>query len=153
MNNAKQTAMTDAEIQHAYENEAQNIPKFSGKMSELCKYIWAGSMATLFALLTSAAGTPAASFFSANRSLIVLAAVAGSAAFLLDYLQNAAAYRHFNNVAHWIESRDTFTREAYNEQTNSGWLSASRGLFVVKNFCALAAAALLGASVLRFLFV
>jgi hypothetical protein len=151
MNNNKQTAMTNAEIQHAYESEAGNIQKFSGKMSELCKYVWAGSMATLFALLTSAPDTPAAAFFSANRTLIALAALAGSAAFLLDYLQNAAAYKHFNKITHWIEGRATFTREAYNTQTNSGWLSASQCLFVVKNFCALAAAALLGVSVLRFL--
>jgi len=152
MNANKQTAMTDAEIQRAYENESQNLPIYSGKMSELCKYIWAGSMATLFSLLTSASDTPAAAFFLANRSLVVLAAIAGSAAFLLDYLQNAAAYKHFNEITQWIESRNTFTREAFNAQTTSVWLSASRGLFVAKNFSALAAAALLGASILRFLF-
>jgi len=145
--------MTDAEIQLAYDHESEKIPVHSGKMSELCKYIWAGSMATLFALLTAASGTPAASFFSANRMLIVISAVSGSAAFLLDYLQNAAEYQHFNTVVAWIEGRTSFTRQEYNKQTRTAWLSAANCFFFVKNICALASAALLGLAVLRSLFV
>jgi hypothetical protein len=72
--------MTAEEVQRAYNNEVQDVPKFSGRMSDLCKYIWAGSMATLFALLTHP--TERWSFW---------AAVAGALAFILDYLQNAAA--------------------------------------------------------------
>jgi hypothetical protein len=146
------TEMTDAEIQRAYEKEAEILPRSTGKMSELCKYAWAGSMAVMFTLLTAEEKTRAAEFLTKNRYFMIGAAVCGSVAFVLDYLQNLAAYKHSRNIVDWIEARTTFTREDYNQQTQGFWLSTSKVLFFVKNCFAVASAVLLGLSVLDFLF-
>jgi hypothetical protein len=143
--------LTAEEVQRAYDNEVQDIPKFSGRMSDLCKYIWAGSLGTLFALLTAAPATPAANFYAVNRSLVIAAAVAGSIAFVLDYLQNAVAYLHANRIVTWIERQTSIKRHEYNAKVNGELAPTGRALFVLKNLLALAAAALLGLAVVRFL--
>jgi len=143
--------MTPAEIQSAYASESQKLPTYSGKMSELCKFVWAGSMATLFAVMTAAPDSTAAKFYSDNHYFMIGAAAAGSIAFLLDYLQNVTVYCHYKGLVHWIEGRTKFFREEYNQQTQSNWLAVAHVLFIVKNVCALAAAMLLALAVIHFI--
>jgi hypothetical protein len=124
----------------AYQAEAQNIPTVSGKLSELCKYIWAGSIATFFALLTASSGTRAFEFYSANKTIVFAAAILGSFAFLFDYLQNLSALTHAKRLVRWIEQTDPIRIDQFNNMVASTWTRANFAFFCLKNLCAVLAA-------------
>jgi hypothetical protein len=127
------------ERQAAYNSEAANISDFSAKISDLCKYVWAGSLAIFYALVTSSTQT----FVGQQRSLLFIAAIAGALAFLFDYLQNISAYLHASKITAWLESKDEKIEiDEFNKQTESVYSFANQAFFVLKNIAVLVTAAL-----------
>jgi hypothetical protein len=80
--------LDDKEAQEAYLRESAYIPEFTGRISDLCKYVWGGALAIFYALVTSDPTGSAYKFLGSQRYVLFIAAIAGSLAFLFDYLQN-----------------------------------------------------------------
>ncbi len=137
-------------LQKAYDNEASNIPTFSTKISELCKYIWAGSLAFFYATLSSAKDTVAYTFYQQNRHFIFAAAICGSIALIADYVQNLCGFKHAGAIVHWIEDTPNITRNQFNAHTTTIYSKLNTVFFVLKNFCCIAAALLTAYSLLNF---
>jgi hypothetical protein len=126
--------------QKAYDTEFQNIAAISTKLSELCKYIWAGSLATFFALITAQQNTRAFDFYTTNKTIIFAAAIFGSLAFIFDYLQYLSALVHATRVAKWFERTPDANSEDFSRVAHSLWTKANFLFFCTKNaFAALAA--------------
>jgi hypothetical protein len=141
--------LTQKEAQEAYNREAANIPEFAGKISELCKYVWAGALAIFYALVTSDPTSSAYKFLGNQRSLLFVAAIAGSLAFLFDYLQNISAYLHARLLVSWMERTDPIPREEFNRRTTSVFSWANALFFFAKNIAVLITAALVSYVILR----
>jgi hypothetical protein len=59
-------------LQKGYDNEAAKIPELSAKMSELCKFVWAGSLALYFAALTTAKADAAGTFLRRQQRFFIV---------------------------------------------------------------------------------
>lgn len=140
------------DLQAAYDKEAKNIPTFSTKISELCKFIWAGSLAFFYATLSAGRDTVAFTFYHENAPFILIAAICGSIALIADYVQNVAGFKHSKEIVIWIESTSKITRDQFNAHTATIYLKINSFFFVIKNLCCIAAAALTGYSILHFVF-
>jgi|SRR5580704_13535416 hypothetical protein len=134
--------LTDKEAQEAYNRESANLPVFTSKISELCKYVWAGSLAIFYALVTADPKSAAYHFVGNARYLLFIAAVAGSLAFLFDYLQNLSAYLHAAQLVKWLESTNPIPAAEFNRRTTSVFSYANKIFFVLKNAAVLVTAAL-----------
>ncbi len=144
-------------LQKGYDNEALRILELSAKMSELCKFVWAGSLALFFAVLTSAKTDAAYSFYDDTKKFLLAAAICGSLSLLCEYLQFASGYNHAARVVAWIEQKSIvgspITYTNYNQHTKSALTCMNDAFFVIKNFLAIASAALIAFAVIRFAFV
>jgi hypothetical protein len=138
-------------LQAAYENEAKNIPTFSAKISELCKFIWAGSLAFFYATLSSGKDTVAFAFYQQNRPYIFAAAVFGSIGLISDYAQNVCGFKHAGELVHWIETTRNITRDQFNAHTTTIYSKFNTFFFGLKIICCIAAAALTAYSILNFI--
>jgi hypothetical protein len=138
-------------LQAAYEKEAENIPTFSTKISELCKYIWAGSLAFFYATLSSGKDTVAYQFYQQNQRYIIGAAVCGSIALIADYVQNVCGFRHAELLVEWIENTRNITRKQLNAHTTTVYSKLNTFFFWLKNICCIAAALLTAYSILKFI--
>jgi len=134
--------LTTQQRQDAYNNSVGNVEKFSARISELCKFVWAGALAIFYALVTAESASGAAKFVGSQRTLLFIAAIAGALAFLFDYLQNITAYIQATKLADWIKNRSTIAVTTYNARTKDGWSMANEAFFVLKNLAVLVAAAL-----------
>lgn len=127
-------------VQKAYDTEFQNIKDISAKISELCKYIWAGSLATFFALITAQQNTRAFDFYTANKTIIFATAIFGSLAFIFDYLQYLSALAHATTIVKWFERTNNPDPRDFSHVVVSLWTKANFLFFCIKNaFAALAA--------------
>jgi len=134
--------LTTQERQDAYNTSVENISKFSARISELCKFVWAGALAIFYALVTAGPTSAASKFIGAQRPLLFIAAIAGALAFLFDYLQNITAYIQATRLVDWIKDRNTITVTTYNKRTRDGWAIANEIFFVLKNVAVLVTAVL-----------
>ena len=134
--------LTRQERQGAYDTSVENISKFSARISELCKFVWAGALAIFYALVTADPTGGAAKFIGAQRPLLFIAAIAGALAFLFDYLQNITAYIQATRLADWIKDRNKIAASTYNKRTKDGWAAANAIFFVLKNIAVLVTAVL-----------
>jgi hypothetical protein len=130
------------EKQDALDNSVKDVSLFSGRISELCKFVWAGALAIFYALVTSDPTSTATKFIGTQRPLLFVAAIAGSLAFLFDYLQNISAYIFERRYTNWIKSQDVISIAKNNKRTNDGWSKANSFFFVLKNVAVLITAAL-----------
>ena len=140
------------DLQAAYDKEAANIPTFSTKISELCKFIWAGSLAFFYATMSSAKDTVAFTFYQQNARYILIAAICGSIALISDYVQNVAGFKHARKLVEWIENTEPITRNDFNAHTSSVYLKINSFFFFCKNVCCVVAAGLTAYSILNFIF-
>lgn len=135
--------LTTKEKQDAYNSGVENISYFSGRISELCKFVWAGALAIFYALVTAEPTSAATKFIGAQRPLLFIAAIAGSLAFLFDYMQNIAAYIHASRLTSWLSKTErAIPVETYNARTKDCWSRANTFFFVVKNLAVLITASL-----------
>ena len=140
---ADRAHLSEKEAQDAYDSEFGNLSEFSGKISELCKYVWAGSLAIFYALITSDPTSTANNLLGSQRSLLFIAAIAGALAFLFDYLQNFCAYLHARLLVDWLESsKGAVDLDEYNRRTTSVFSMANVFFFYAKNIAVLVTAAL-----------
>lgn len=139
----RQRNLNEKEAQDAYNREAANVPLFAGKISELCKYVWAGALAIFYALATTGPNSAANAFTSTQRSLLFIAAIAGALAFLFDYLQNLSAYLHARLLKHWMETTNPIPHDEYNRRTKSVFSAANAAFFFAKNAAVLVTASLI----------
>jgi hypothetical protein len=125
-------------------------------MSELCKFVWAGSLALFLAALTSDQSKVVTSFYGNSRWFLLLAAICGSLSMVFEYLQFVSGYKHAVNFVTWIErqvtARTPITCSSYNQNTTTGLSRLNDAFFVAKNISALAAAVLIALAVIRFAF-
>jgi hypothetical protein len=142
--------LKDEELQAHYKDESDNIPVFSAKISELCKYIWAGSLAFFYATLNSATGTAAGEFYQQNKHTIFAVAVCGSVGLICDYLQNVCALKHSDDLVDWIENTKNITRGQYNDHTKSVYSRLDDIFFWLKNISCIFAALFTAYSILNF---
>jgi len=142
-------SLTEEQVQVVYDSESANIPKISERISTLCKFAWAGSLAIFFGLATAKSDSGTYVFFSGQRALLFASAIAGSVAFLFDYLQNLFAYIHTQRFLTWIEVNKSFSKTALNQRVAGGWSAAATFAFYAKNIAAFLAAVLLGLAILR----
>jgi hypothetical protein len=147
---ARQGLIKHKEVARIYERESQKYSAFAARMSDLCRYIWAGSLATFFSLLLAAEKTRAFEFYAANKSLLLVIVILSSAALLLDYVQSIAGFRTAGSVANWVEGGPPYRQADYQALADSGWFRLNVWCFVLKNICAIAAAILLGIAVWTF---
>jgi hypothetical protein len=139
-----------ASLQSAYDKEAGNIPTFSTKISELCKYIWAGSLAFFYATLSSGKDTVAYQFYQQNQHYIFGAAVCGSIGLIADYVQNVCGFKHAELLVDWIENTTNITRQQLNAHTTTVYSKLNTFFFWLKNICCIGAALLTAYSILNF---
>jgi hypothetical protein len=138
-------------LQESYATEAANIPKFGEKISELCKYVWAGSLAIAYAIATN--DKPNALFSGNQKYILIAAAGAGSLALLFDYLQYLAAFLHAKRIVQWIESAPKpVAQKAYNDQTVSIYSQANAFFFFAKNVAVFVSAALIALAMICAIF-
>ena len=135
--------LTPEQRQGVYDTSADNIIKFSVRISELCKFVWAGALAVFYALVTAEPTSAASKFMAAQRPLLFIAAIAGALAFVFDYLQNITAYIQATRMVNWIEARAAIDRSEYNGKTKDFWARANEVFFIVKNVAVLIAAVLI----------
>jgi len=142
------------ELQKSYDDESANIPFLSGKISELCKFIWAGSLAIFYATLTTASGDAAHAFYDKSRTYLLLGAIFGSLCLVFEYLQLISGYKHAVDFVDWVEkkvkAKETITKSSYNERTVSVFSFLNDKFFLAKNSCAVVSAALIAFAVIRF---
>jgi hypothetical protein len=134
--------LTRQKRQDAYDSSVENISYFSGRISELCKFVWAGALAIFYALVMAEPTSAAAKFIGTQRPLLFIAAIAGALAFLFDYLQNISAHIQASKLAEWIKARDTISVSTYNRRTRDCWSKANGFFFVLKNLAVLITATL-----------
>jgi hypothetical protein len=134
--------LTRQERQDAYNTSVDNISKFSARISELCKFVWAGALAIFYALVTAEPTSAASKFIGAERPFLFVAAAAGALAFLFDYLQNISAYIQATRLADWIKDRNTISADVYNRRTKDGWSAANEFFFIAKNLAVFVSAIL-----------
>lgn len=127
----------------AFDNEFTNINRFADKISELCKFVWAGSLATYFALLMSPKDTPGSIFFIQSKCFLLAAAACGTAAYVCDYLQSIYGYSHAMRIVSWIHQEDDVTYTKFNQMTESKYSRLNSLFFILKNVFAIIAAVLL----------
>jgi hypothetical protein len=137
-------------VTRIYEQQSESYAAFAKRMSELCRYIWAGSLATFFSLLLAAEHTRAFDFYVANKSLLLVIVILSSAALSLDYVQSWAGFRTAKSVIDWVENSSRYTRASYLVAIDSPWIKLNVFCFVLKNICAIVAAILLGYAVWTF---
>jgi hypothetical protein len=136
--------LSSGERQKAYDSAVGDIAHFSESISELCKFVWAGSLAIFYALIVSEPSGSAEKLVGAQRPILFIAAIAGSLAFLFDYLQKISAYTHACYLANWIgESDEEIPLDEYNSKTTSIWSTLNNFFFILKNISVLMTAALL----------
>jgi hypothetical protein len=111
--------MDDEEVQTHYDAEVANIPAFAASISELCKYIWAGSLAFFYATLSSGKDTVAHTFYVQNKRYILATAVFASIALIADYIQNLCGLKHAETFTEWIENTENILRTQYNAHTST----------------------------------
>jgi hypothetical protein len=146
----QQNLIARAQVNAIYERVSKTYIEFAARMSELCRYIWAGSLATFFSLLLAGERTRAVEFYAANKSLLLVIVILSSAALLLDYVQNWAGFRTAKSVIDWVERSSRHTRAGYLAVIDSPWLRLNVWCFALKNICAILAAILLGYAVCTF---
>jgi hypothetical protein len=137
-------------VTRIYEKQSESYAAFAARMSELCRYIWAGSLAAFFSLLLAAEGTRAFKFYTDNKSLLLAVVIMSSAALLLDYVQSWAGFRTAKSVIDWVENSSRYTRASYLVAIDSPWIKLNVFCFALKNICAILAAILLGYAVWSF---
>ena len=145
--------MSEEELQASYDLEVANISAFAAKMSELCKYVWAGSLAFFYATLSSGRDTVAHTFYVQNKWYIVASAVFASIALTADYIQNLCALKHAEILTNWIESIDdtkNISRTQYNAHTSTVYSRLNTVFFNLKNVCCIIAALLIMCSIISF---
>jgi hypothetical protein len=146
--------MKKKELQTSYDAEVANIPAFAAKISELCKYIWAGSLAFFYATLSSGRDTVAHTFYIQNKCYIFATAVFASIALIADYIQNLCGLKHAETLTEWIESiEDTekISRTQYNAHTSTVYSRLNTLFFNLKNACCIVAALLVMCSIISFI--
>jgi hypothetical protein len=144
--------LSTKELQKAYEEVAKNISTLSKKISELCKYIWAGSLALFYAALSSGKDTVAYAFYQQNKFYIFGAAVCGSIALISDYLQNVSGLKKAEEIVGWIEKNPgNITRDQLTAHRTTGYSKANIFFFRLKNVCCIAAAVLTAYSIVSFI--
>jgi hypothetical protein len=135
--------LTPTQKQAAYDSGVENVSKFSARISELCKIVWAGALAIFYALVTAEPGSAATKFIGTQRTILFAAAVAGSLALLFDYLQNISAYVHASRLTAWIaRTTGTIPAATYNAKTKDFWACANTFFFGAKNVAVLVTAVL-----------
>lgn len=145
--------LSPAEKQAGYDAANKDAAEFSGKISELCKYVWAGALAIFYALVTAEPTSAAAKFVGVQRPLLFIAAIAGSLAFLFDYLQNITAHIHASKLTSWLANTSgAILRKEYDKRLGDVWAQANTYLFVAKNVAVLAAATLVAAVIIMSFF-
>lgn len=88
--------------------------------------IWAGALAIFYALATAEPTSAATKFIGAQRSLLFIAAIAGSLAFLFDYLQNVTSYIHASRLATWLAGPEpTVPAKEYEDRLDDFWAQAN----------------------------
>jgi|SRR5580693_3356422 hypothetical protein len=146
--------MNEKELQASYDAEVANIPAFAAKISEVCKYIWAGSLAFFYATLSSGTDTVAHTFYIQNKCYIFATAVFASIALIADYVQNLCGLKHAETLTEWIESienTENISRTQYNAHTSTVYSKLNSLFFYLKNVCCIAAALLIMCSIIRFI--
>jgi hypothetical protein len=146
--------MSEEELQTSYDLEVANISAFAAKISELCKYIWAGSLAFFYATLSSGKDTVAHTFYIQNKGYILATAVFASIALIADYIQNLCALKHAEILTEWIESiEDTknISRTQYNAHTSTVYSRLNTVSFNLKNVFCVIAALLIMCSIISFI--
>ena len=142
----------DGELQNLYEKEVENKYKLSAKISELCKFAWAGSIAFFYAVIVAPANTPSIKLYHDNKYFIISAAALGAIAFVSDYLQYVFAYKHTSDRVSWIERTTNIRRERLTQTAKSKYSRLNSLFFVLKNCAALTAALLVATTIIRFVF-
>jgi hypothetical protein len=145
----------DKAIQEAYNSEFENIKIFANKISELCKLIWIGSLATYFAALTTGRESPGAAFYSSGRYLLLAAAICGTGAFVCEYIQNLCGYKHASQFTDWIENQmegaNKIAYVEYNSRTDTAWAKMNGYFFLSKNIFAFASAVCILVAIVAFI--
>jgi len=140
--------LSETEAQDAYDREVANISVFAARISELCKYVWGGSLAIFYALATAEPTSAAYKFVAPQRSALFVAASAGALAFLCDYLQVISAYLHAHFLAHWIENTAPIPAREFNRRTSSLFSRANSFFFFSKNIAVLVTAGFVAYAIL-----
>ena len=145
----KPQTLSTKEAQDAYDSEVANFSAFAGKISELCKYVWAGALAIFYALATTDPTSAANKILAGQRSILFMAAIAGTLAFLFDYLQNISAYWHAARLAKWLEEQSgkAIAVDDFNSRTTSFFSHANAVFFFLKNLAVLLTALLIAFAV------
>jgi hypothetical protein len=143
--------MDDEEVQTSYDAEVANIPASAAKISELCKYIWAGSLAFFYATLSSGRDTIAHTFYIENKCYILATAVFASIALIADYIQNLCGLKHAETLTEWIENTEIISRAQYNAHTSTVYSRLNTLFFYLKNVCCIVAALLIMCSIISFI--
>jgi hypothetical protein len=147
----KSDVLSDEELQAEYNSESDGIPIYSAKISEICKYIWAGSLAFFYATLSSGKETVAYGFYQQNKHYILAAAICGSIALIADYVQNVCGLEHASKFTNWIENTDEITRDQFNAHTTSVYSKLNTLFFWLQNIFCIAAALLTAYSIVNFI--
>jgi hypothetical protein len=139
---ASNTHLSKEDAQERYDYETKNIADASGRISELCKYVWAGSLAIFYALISAEQTSAAHRLIGSERSLLFIAAISGALAFVFDYLQNFCTYLHSLFLANWMESQDPIATDEYDRRIKSKFSIASEICFYIKNVAVMLTAGL-----------
>jgi hypothetical protein len=94
-------------------------------------------------LCTAEPSSAAAKYIGTQRTILFVAAVAGSLAFLFDYLQNISAYIDASRLTAWLaRTTGAIPTTKYNARTNDFWAGANTFFFIAKNAAVLVTAVL-----------
>jgi hypothetical protein len=132
--------LSKEEIQSSYNDEQKNISTFSGKLSESCKYAWAGALALFFTSIVAANAETLARFKSVF-DLLWIAAFFGALAFLLEIFQYIAAYVHARTFTAWMAAQTEIAKGDHDKKAYGPLTKANFILFVLKVICSLLSAA------------
>lgn len=143
--------LSTEELEAAYKKESEGIPAYSTKISELCKYIWAGSLAFFYATLSAGKETVAYGFYQQNKHYIFAAAICGSIALIAAYIQNICGLKHADKLVNWIENTRNITRDQYNARTTSIYSNLNTIFFWLQNIFCIAAALLTAYPIVNFI--
>jgi hypothetical protein len=139
--------LTKEEIQSSYDKEIESIRTQTARISELCKYSWAGALAIFFSLVVAAKDSEAARFTHGIRFLW-LAAIAGAIAFIFEFLQFIFAYIHSRRFADWLGEQRQVSKPQHDAQTTSFLVTLNLAFFRLKIVASLLAAALVALGIL-----
>jgi hypothetical protein len=137
-------------LQRAYDGEFENRRRFADKISEWCKFIWAGSIATFFALLTAAKDSQGATLFSATKYILLASAACGTIALVCDYFQNVSGDIHSEKITKWIEMQNRITYGEFNTKVKDAYTKMNGIFFILKNCFTIISAALIVIAILVF---